>query len=615
MATIEQDVAAIRTAVYGKDVREAIADGIENCYRNTTSAGQIAEIQEAADQIREDINDAAEEAIESIPQDYTALSNSVDDLRDMMDDLYVRDSINLYNPDTDRHGININGDGSIYENEVYKCSDYIFIGNASKVSYTKMPDSVATDGPQAIFYYSEARSSAFISRLYVTTNPQTFTVPANTKYIVFGMYDISKPYMVNIGDTPLPYVAYENQLGPFLQKEADKRFNIINRFNKETITPGRYIAITDGGLATNADFFASDYIDVSNLKTVTLSYTHIFGWYDEDKNWLGHPESMNTWSSDATYTVPGNAKYLRFSAYNEGLNLAQVGETVSRTNYADYGKYRMPDLLVSPEQIGHDFIGITVDKSGGGDYTSLTQALYENVNSVKTIRVLPGTYDIVAEYVDLFGQSAVNSMADSNESIFNGFQFGAIIRNKTVEFTPGAEVVCDWTGHSVDGTHRFSALRVDYNCKIIGLHLVSTGTFYAIHDDYGLSGLYYTVEYENCYVEGINLTNANCIGGGCKKYSRHILKDCYFDNHLTDSATVRYHNTNGDGSVPEIYVSNCYFNNWFTPRWYGSQTSKMKVYVNNCEARSIHKLAESSSFNVDNIELYKWHNTETDPVS
>lgn len=33
MATIGQDIAQIRQAVYGEEVREAIADGIENCYK------------------------------------------------------------------------------------------------------------------------------------------------------------------------------------------------------------------------------------------------------------------------------------------------------------------------------------------------------------------------------------------------------------------------------------------------------------------------------------------------------------------------------------------------------------------------------------------------------
>ena len=53
MASINQDILAIRQAVYGKDVREAIADGINNCYQriqkipystsNPTAAGSVLE--------------------------------------------------------------------------------------------------------------------------------------------------------------------------------------------------------------------------------------------------------------------------------------------------------------------------------------------------------------------------------------------------------------------------------------------------------------------------------------------------------------------------------------------------------------------------------------------
>lgn len=38
MATIDQDIAQIRQAIYGKDVREAIADGIEQCYADSNGA-------------------------------------------------------------------------------------------------------------------------------------------------------------------------------------------------------------------------------------------------------------------------------------------------------------------------------------------------------------------------------------------------------------------------------------------------------------------------------------------------------------------------------------------------------------------------------------------------
>lgn len=344
-------------------------------------------------------------------------------------------------------------------------------------------------------------------------------------------------------------------------------------------------------------------------------YTHLVIWADENKNWIGHPDNMDSGASqgDQTYTIPENAKYIRFSAYNTSLDKAQVGENISRDHYVSHDVYTLPGLVVDESQITEES-GVVVAADGSGDYTSFTLAVKENYNNNKPITVMPGTYDIVSEYVAIWGQSAVDSMADADSAVFDGWQYGVRMGGKKFIFEPGAHLVCDWTGHTVDGTHRFSALRVETDVEIIGLDLDCTATFYAIHDDYG-TNVPYTVKYENCRVIGHSLVNADCIGGGCKKYSRHILKNCYFDNNLTNSATVRYHNTNAEGAEPEIYVSNCYFNNWFTPRWYGTQTSKMKVYVNNCEARSIHKLAESSSYNVDNVELYKWCNTETAPVT
>ena len=40
---IAQDIAAIRGAAYGKDVREAIAHGIEQCYSDVTNSKTLAE--------------------------------------------------------------------------------------------------------------------------------------------------------------------------------------------------------------------------------------------------------------------------------------------------------------------------------------------------------------------------------------------------------------------------------------------------------------------------------------------------------------------------------------------------------------------------------------------
>ena len=196
-------------------------------------------------------------------------------------------------------------------------------------------------------------------------------------------------------------------------------------------------------------------------------------------------------------------------------------------------------------------------------------------------------------------------------------KYGIVLKNRKVTFENGARLVANWSGKSIDGTHRFCALRVETDVELDGLNLTANGTFYAIHDDYGTANGYTNI-YRNCKVIGINLVNANCIGGGCGAYSRHIIDNCYFSNgfNIDDSVTVRFHNVNYAGAMPELWVSNSYFNAELCFCWYGSQSSKMSAHVSGCRARSIFTKAENSSaYNVNNVDLYKWSNYETNPKS
>lgn len=394
--------------------------------------------------------------------------------------------------------------------------------------------------------------------------------------------------------------------------KTDLHLEHINLFNPNTITEGKYLA-GDGGLSSNANFFASDYIDVSEYSSITLSYTHIAHWYDFSKANISAVDGMNTVDNgDATVTVPSNAKYIRFSTYNAYLNLAQIGESVSRSNYIAHKYYRLP-YFVAEDSIADSII---VDANGYGDYTSFTEAVYDNVDNGKDIVVKAGTYDIKAEYIALFGQTVVDNLADATSGI-NNFQYGIRIHDRKIIFMPGSKVVCDWTGKTIDATHRFCAFRVEPGAEIEGLYLVCTATFYGIHDDYG-PATPFTIKYKNCRIDCYSLYNANCIGGGCHKYSRHIIDNCYFNNHVTStdkvlSADVRYHNTNTADAEPEVFISNCFFSNNFNAAYYGNQTTKMKVYVNNCHApKGINKVRESSTMNVDNVDLFKWNNEETE---
>lgn len=434
-------------------------------------------------------------------------------------------------------------------------------------------------------------------------NGLVLTAPANATHLVIN--DNSAPPSISyVGDGVL--VDNVNSITSKLNA-----YGIVsaNRFNKNDpkITNGVYLNTGSGTTSGNSSYSTSDFIDISDLKSVAMSYVHIYCFYNASTGFISGGSNSGWAANDYSVSVPENAKYVRISYANASVDTVQVGTGVSRDAYIAYdAKFDFPKLR-STESV------IVVAKDGTGDYTSFTEAIYETWNSGIDVVVKQGTYDIEAEYVALFGQTVVDEMTDSTD--LSGFQFGVRLANRKVRFESGAFLVCDWSSHTISGTRRFSAIRVDANVEIDGMNLDVTGAFYAVHDDYGPNQTPFTNKYENCKIVGHSLYNANCIGGGCKRYSRHILNNCYFDNGRTNVTTVRYHNyaLNQD-AYPVIWVSNCYFNSLFTPRWAGSQTTKMKVYVNNCHAEAIYKLAEGTSTN-DNIELYKWNNEETNPQS
>lgn len=362
-----------------------------------------------------------------------------------------------------------------------------------------------------------------------------------------------------------------------------------------------YLTYSTGIIAQGNGNKVSDFINVSNYSTLYFFNTQMVTYYDADYAFIsGEQLSFNV---KYTKALPANTAYVRVSTSDAHVSDCYI--TPYDLEYpASYDNAVVKGLSVIASEDR-----IVVDKNGGGDYTSLTEALFENVNKSTNIIVRPGTYDIETEYNDFFGSDNVNAMEDTSDALFNGFQFGIVIRNKNIKFDSGAKITCDWSGHTVNGSHRFSAIRVDYNNTIDGLDLTAIGTYYAIHDDYGLSTSPYRNEYKNCIVNASSLYNTNCIGGGCKKYSFTKFENCYFNNNAAGTS-VRYHNTNIADAEPKMVFANCYFNNALSLRWYGSQVTKMTVLVNNCKATQISKSAENSSAVVDNVDLIKWNNEE-----
>ena len=538
-------------------------------------------------------------------------------LKSAIDQLGV-EFYNLFDPDNIHDGKYLDGNGVLSSNATYATTKFIDISDYESVAF-----SFTNWGA----WYSTDNESGFISPLNSSemnslSSDKSATVPTNAKYlrVTVQKSNIDKVQIGRIADRN-NYVGHKRYLLPDVDVKSDQirgveyleenlGYSKYNLFDKNNVNDGKYLD-GNGALSTNASYVTSVFLDISDLSTVSFSYTTWGAWYstDDESGFIAplNTTGMSTETEDKTVAVPSGAKYVRATAQKTNIDKVQIGVKVDRNTYISHDKVRLNDVIfVNVDE------SIIVAKNGSGNYTSLTEAVYENIENGIPIIVKPGIYNVKEEYIALFGQDVVDNLADSTTGIEN-FQYGIRICNRVITFEPGSHVVCDWTGHTVDGTHRFSVFRVEQGTDIRGLHLTATGTFYAIHDDYG-PATPFTIKYSNCHIDGYNIFNANCIGGGCHKYSNHILENCYFNNHVDSSdivlsADVRYHNTNTADAEPEIHISNCYFSNNFNAAYYGTQTSKARVYVNNCYApKGINKVRESSSMNTDNVDLYTWNN-------
>lgn len=234
-----------------------------------------------------------------------------------------------------------------------------------------------------------------------------------------------------------------------------------------------------------------------------------------------------------------------------------------------------------------------IEVGPGRRYESFTQAVWENIDSGENITVYPGEYDVHQEFTDLFGTTVPER-----------FQHGIFIHDRIITFLPGSKLTCVWYRND-----NFSVLYSGGNVTLDGMDLYAEGMMYAIHDDLWHWESAYINQYLRCRVIGKLLTCANCIGGGVAQNARVIIDNCYFDNGVDDSITVRYHNIDLPDAKGQIWISDSYFNGYLAMCYYGG-SAHLDVFVNGCRAeRIITKFETPDSMN-RNIDLYKWNNED-----
>ena len=262
---------------------------------------------------------------------------------------------------------------------------------------------------------------------------------------------------------------------------------------------------------------------------------------------------------------------------------------------------------VTKEQIETVTVGIN------GDYPSIIKALKSTNDRVK-VRVLAGTYDLVHEFREYYGDDFFINYNGYDAHQNDHFYKGMWINNgRVIEFDSKAKVIFNYNGENDSVKSQFSVFSMGYNATIRGLNLVYSGCRYAIHDDFArLNGEYHsgTNVIENCTFDG-NPYFPAVIGGGFGNDNEYIIRNCLFLNNSQNN-DVTYHNTYYGNAKSKLIIENCYGNKDCKMFWYGSSELISDCIVTNSKFNSISCVAHSYEPNTnENIRLFAWNNITT----
>lgn len=335
----------------------------------------------------------------------------------------------------------------------------------------------------------------------------------------------------------------------------------------ENFEYGHYIQWDTGASAANADFCCTGYIDISGYSKIGISNgLQQFAYYDKDKTYVSGV-ATSSFRGYETYSIPDNAKYVRFSVLQSLL-------------YTAFYVLINADAIESKE--------IIVSKSGNGNFTRLRDGVeYATKYQNSTVKVLDGVYDLLEEFSD-----------EINKDL--NYQYGIELKNNVhVICSSGAKITALYNGTSQNVETYFSpffSTPNDGSFVLENAWIETKNTRYCVHDDLGGGGGTQTHKYINCHMEHDSLNSLTdnfpqCIGGGLGKYTYIVIDGGYYKRTAPTKSftrpTISYHNnfTDDGNGVSHIYVKNIYVDTadgTVTIQNYGNNTRKSILEISGC---------------------------------
>ncbi len=249
------------------------------------------------------------------------------------------------------------------------------------------------------------------------------------------------------------------------------------------------------------------------------------------------------------------------------------------------------------------------------DFTSLLDAILSTGNRFNnTIHIYDGTYDLIKEYKNVYGESFFDNFNDATTN--RGIE---LQNNIQLIFETNTLVTCNYEGTNKNVQELFSAFYPkDYGCTIDNITLKTQNIRYSIHDERNGAEMPNTNKYLNCKITH-DSTNTQwgahqCIGGGFGMNSTVIIENCVFNSIGFDYA-VSYHNNNDWNArdyESKVIINNCFFvNGGFYIGSFGYGEKISTAYVSNssfAKDAKIDHIHNSINNSIDNVDLYKWGN-------
>ena len=368
----------------GLEQLENKADELEtllNEWYETHSSDIANELADALGDIQTALNSAifdfnasaynkAQETLESIPDDYTALSNAVNKLKTAVN---VQGAIIDITPEyntNEEYFITNEGEIRSQHNYFYTDSVEIHVGEVVRVKSGTFPSWGAM--------LSEWTSNGSFIKPLISGSGEFIYIPYKTEYVRYSAYVVDPHYfeIYKLNDFAFDY---------FTIKDTKKNLKdiavITNIYHDYKIIDGTWISSSNGEERTNPSYMTSDFIPVNKDEKLEYSFyleiasntaVALLALYDSNKDFISYIErsSVNKTEYKGTYTIPSNG-YVRFTNWTNTdykFNIAsnntgifksgmefinEYNNTLLDGNYVQHYAYSMDNILCIGDSLTH----------------------------------------------------------------------------------------------------------------------------------------------------------------------------------------------------------------------------------------------------------------------